>query len=458
MLSDSRNRKTFSRALVRTAIVGLALAAASPAAPLAAASYSAEYLAPFAVPAAINELGAVAGWNPVYGTAFVYDDERGYVELPCLKSRVCRALDLNDAGWIAGVAETQALVPSRRAVGWIPAKDGYAIFELPLPGKFRDSASIAVDNAGRFLASAEGRAGLLPQPVYFVWSSTAAPRILPVPGPAVDLSDAGWVVGNGLTPYRFHLRSSSLIFTQVPHGWDGAEVHAASPNGFLAGALVDSAGMRVAAMTDKDGNWWALGGAGTEDYLFGANAAGDVAGHVHGLDPESHCGVAFAEDGVLATLESYSFAETNLWKVGEVAGITANRWLAGEAVHETTGLPGLVRLKLAKTPWSCGETCVSVAKLTVASVIPDAAAAAYVAEITLAANRALPAATQVELTWLLDGGRRVVRTSVKADRDGRAESMQTGSAEGAEVYVTRLVAPNYTFDPTRGVLRAATKD
>ena len=42
-------------------------------APALAYGYEAEYLAPFAVPAAINEAGSVVGWNPVYQTAFVYD-------------------------------------------------------------------------------------------------------------------------------------------------------------------------------------------------------------------------------------------------------------------------------------------------------------------------------------------------------------------------------------------------
>jgi len=126
-------------------------------------SYSAQYLAPFAVPAAMNQQGAVVGWNPVWNTAFVFDDVAGYVELPCLKGfSTCRAVDINEAGWIVGHAEGYGLLELRRAMIWKPAFPGYKI-ELPIalagPASLRtpginSSEAVAIDNSNRVIGGA----------------------------------------------------------------------------------------------------------------------------------------------------------------------------------------------------------------------------------------------------------------------------------------------------------------
>ena len=100
--------------LALAAILGLAVSAQ-------AEMYNAQYLAPFAVPAAMNESGTVVGRNPVYREAFVYDDAHGYSALPCPKPYAsCDAVDVNEAGWIVGRAQYPGMLNLRTAALWTP--------------------------------------------------------------------------------------------------------------------------------------------------------------------------------------------------------------------------------------------------------------------------------------------------------------------------------------------------
>jgi hypothetical protein len=320
-----------------------------------------------------------------------------------------------------------------------------------------NSAAVALDNAGRIL----GTAWTFDQPdereVYFLWTRGAGAKLLPLPGPGVDLNDSGLIAGNADLPFVYDLQVGKPSWTSLEAGWIGAEAHAIAPDGALAGSVVNSFGWRMGAVTDELGVWRGVGGGGPADYLFGINRQGDLAGHIHGLDPESHCGLRFVDGGEVATLESYSFPETRLWRVGEVAGITGERRLAAESVHDTSGLPALIRLTPAKAPASCSPDCLAVERLAVEQDWGEGSgdfSSLFVTTVELTSIKPLPRSTKVELTWVFDGGARVVRAVGEAGPDGRAVFTARGGLPNVEVFVTRLHAPGYRFDPTSGILRA----
>lgn len=426
--------------------------------PARADGYVAEYLAPFAVPAAMNEWGSVAGWNPVYRTAFVYDDLLGYVELPCFRGYLCRAVDLNDKGYVVGFAQSGEFELRTFAVAWEPAGAGYRLLPLPeaLITARTSSQAVAIDDRNRVVGISRTAGSQYARESYFLWKLGSGVKTLLLPGPPVDLNDSGQIAGNARSPYRYDIATGRVIFTEISPEWSGARVHAISADGRLAGAVVDQAGWQQGAVTDRSERWNAVGGGGPGDHLFAINEHGDLAGHLHGLAPGSHCGVYFAEDGELAPLESYFFEETLAWKLGEVAGLTGRRWLAAEAIHGTSGLPALVRLTAAAETERCGGECLSVGVLSVSArgTRDGAFAEGFLATIELAAERDLPEATKVELTWVLDGGAIVKRTSGEAGPDGRIEFELGATAARAEVYVTDLQADGFRFDPTSGILHA----
>jgi hypothetical protein len=446
-----------SRNLILALVAGLGLAAATQA-----EMYNAQYLAPFALPAAMNQDGTVVGWNPVYRTPFVYEDKSGYAALPCPKAYLdCEAVDINDAGWIAGSARVPGVLALRVAVLWTPigaspdAPAAYRFGLLPWLGNFNHSEAIAIDNQNRVVGLRQVvRVGLPQTPESFVWSAKTGMRRLEVPGPVVDLNDAGWVAGNSKAPYLYRISDGRLLWTRMPPGFVSATAHALGEDGTVVGALVNDLGLSIAARTEDDGSWTALGGGGASDHLFGINRFGDVAGHVHGLDPASHCGVQFAEEGELKTLESLFHPRAQTWTMGEaITGPTDGRWLAGQAVNAKSGLPALVRLVPGKAE-ACGAACLWVSRLEIEprTGVPSPG---WRAVAQLGGTVQGVAKKYVDATWIHDGGAIVERRQYEVGRDGSAILTTAVKSKTVQLYVTSVFAAGHTFDPTRGVLYAA---
>lgn len=445
-----RTRQTLSALIAALALGGAAQAE----------MYNAQYLAPFAVPAAMNQDGTIVGWNPVDRLPFVVD-ETGYSALPCPKPYTsCDAVDVNDSGWIVGRAQLPGVLERRAAALWTPigaAPDGparYRFNALPSLGAFVSAEAIAIDNLGRILGlRSEIHVGAPRTVETFVWTFRGGLRVLKVPGPAVDLNDAGWVAGNAGRPYLFRLSDGKTVTPLLPVGFVSAKVHALGADGTLVGSMVNDIGLNVAAKTEKDLVWSALGGGGATDHLFGINGFGDVAGHVHGLDPNSHCGVQFADEGELKTIESLLHPRAATWSLGEaVAGPTDGRWIAGQAVNLKSGLPALVRLVPGKVE-SCDAGCAWVETLEIRPRIGSGTPGwTAVARLGLVASAAGP--VFVDATWIHDGGASVEHGRYRVGPGGVANLTTARPSHSVQLYVTRIVAAGLEFDPTRGVLRA----
>jgi hypothetical protein len=439
-------------------LLAMCMALAGATAPALADGYLAEYLAPFAVPTAINEHGAVVGWNPVFRTGFVYDDLFGYVALPCAKTYRCEPVDINDSGVIAGVASTPGILGQKLAVYWVFDGASYRLVFLPpiVPGAMVKTEAVSIDSGGRILGVAQSDATGFRLPPNFIWSPKGGYLSLPVPGRVVDFNDRGQVAGNEGRPYIYDLATDELIFTEVPAGFVRAFAHSISPTGLLAGSLLTFERLQVGAITDKGGTWAEVGGGSTEDHVFGINRFGDFAGHIRGLDPSSHCGVLLVEDGELATLESYLFKESRSWRMFEVAGITDGRLLAAETVNDVTGLRALVRLSPSPVPDPCRNDCIWVSNLKLArSGIAGNLLGSYIAAVQVAFPGKISPA-KVEAVWVMNGGSFVSRVSGETGPSGRVTFHVRAPYPDAEIYVTRIVADGYRFDPTTGVLHATT--
>lgn len=447
-----RSRSTL---LALIAVLGLSAAAQ-------AQMYNAQYVAPFAVPAAMNQAGTIVGWNPVYRAPFVYDDARGYAALPCPKAYVsCDAMDVNDAGWIVGWAQLPGVMHLRAAAMWTPigaspdAPAAYRFVLIPSFGGFNHSEAVAIDNLNRVIGlRGMVRIGMPQAPESFVWTAKGGMRRLAVPGPVVDLNDAGWVTGNGKMPYLYRISDGRLLWTLLPAGHLSATAHAIGADGAVVGSLLNDIGLSVAARTEADGTWSPLGGGGAEDHLFGVNKYGDVAGHVHGLDPKSHCGVQFADEGELKALESLFHPRTQTWTMGEaITGPTDERWLAGQAVNAKSGLPALVRLVPGKAE-VCGENCLWVASLEIQPRTGTNIPSGWSAVARLGTVVGLGSPIVLDATWIHDGGAIVERRQYKVGPNGAATLTTLTHSKTVQLYVTSVLAAGHEFDATRGVLRA----
>jgi hypothetical protein len=370
-------------------------------------------------------------------------------------------VDINDAGVIAGTARIPGKYEVRLAVFWVSAGSSYRLVFLPPidPRSKVNTEAVAIDGNGRILGVAQTydtRFALWPN---FIWSPNGGYRLLLAPGRVVDLNDDGQVAGNASLPYVFDLVTSTLAWTEIPAGFVAATVHAISPTGLLVGSLTHPSGQQVGAITDAGGSWAEVGGGSAEDHLFGINRFGDFVGHIRGLDPSSHCGVMFVEDGEIATLESYLFPKARSWRLFEVAGITDGRVLAAESVNDVTGLPGLIRLTPSRVPEPCGGTCIWVKSLVLSrpGIAEPHLGNDYVAEVQIDARGQTPPA-KVEVTWVMNGGSFVRRASGESGPTGKVTFRIRVPYPDAEIYVTRLAADGRRFDATRGVLHASTSN
>jgi hypothetical protein len=447
-----------------------AAAAVTPAAPDPASltlMYEADYLAPFALPAAINRQGDVVGRNPVWNEAFVVPARGDYRALPCPSGLTsCHATDINDLGWIVGWGErSPSWRPQRTALLWRPLGDDYAVARLAgsaLPGARETvgvppsppAEALAINAAGEVLIRFSGAAsgpGLVQ-----LWTAKGSLAIK-TPGEVVDLSDSGWIAGNADRPYRLHSKTGELIWTEIPIGFAGAHAVSINSQGELAGAVFDLRGRSLMATADSAGFWQALGGVGPNDFAVAITDLGEVVGHAHGLRPDSHCAIRFADQPLVALEDLFAGSATG-WVIGhQVGGMNEQREIATEATHGISGLPALVRLVPTGTVRECAGECMTVGAIDLEkSESPNDHAFRYVATLELATDASWePPSIVAEVTWILDGGTRVVRQKAASDIDGRVHFAVDGTAAPVELYVTGLTAPSFRFDPTRGVLRAS---
>jgi hypothetical protein len=449
-----------------TAYAGVAPAREEPAD--FGAMYAAEYLAPFARPAAINQAGDIVGRNPVWGHAFVVTGKRGYAELPCpTPLTACHAVDINEQGWIVGWGESAADgLRGRTALLWRPTADSFSVARVggsPLaPSRSATSArteppaeAVAINAENAILIRPSG--ALLGDQRIRIWTPRGSYSLV-APGEVVDLSDAGWIAGNGRLPFRLDARTGEVAWTSLPAGFEAARAHAINRRGELAGALLDGRGRSLMAVADADGTWRVLGGVGPDDFAVAISDFGDVVGHAHGLLEGSHCAVQFAGEP-LGALEERFAGDAVDWVIGhEVGGMNNQRVIATEATHGVSGLPALLRLVPTGTVRECAGEClvataIDLEKLASTGPVGSARYAAFV-EVETDSRRA-PRRVEAEVTWILDGGRRVVRQKGLSDAAGRLRFELEGSAAPVELYVTGLWSDGLRFDPTRGVLRAS---
>lgn len=426
--------------------------------------YAAEYLAPFARPAAINQAGDIVGRNPVWGHAFAVTAKRGYSELPCpVGLTACHAVDINDLGWIVGWGEpTSDWRPGRTALLWRPMGDAYSVTRVG-GSTFGDIATsteapaeaVAINAENSILIRTAG--ALVGDRKIRLWTPRGSVA-LSAPGEVVDLSDSGWIAGNGRLPFRLDSRTGEVVWTALPPGFVGARAVSINRHGELAGALYDARGVSLMAVADESGSWRALGGVGPDDFAVAISDFGDVVGHAHGLLEGSHCAVQF-EGEPLAALEELFAGDAVGWVIGhEVGGMNNDRVIATEATHGASGLPALLRLVPTGTARECTGDCL-VASAIELDKLPspnDVASARYVAVVQVeTGSRWTSRTVAAEVTWILDDGRRVVRQKGMGDAGGRLRFEVDASAAPVELYVTGLWSDGLRFDPTRGVLRAS---
>jgi hypothetical protein len=429
--------------------------------------YEADYLAPFALPAAINRSGDVVGRNPVWNEAFVVPAKGDYRALPCPPGlTACQATDINDLGWIVGWGERAPFwTPQRTALLWRPSGDSYSVTRLAgsaLPGAGKAAGiptappaeAVAINAANEVLIRFPGAAsgdGLVQ-----LWTPKGSFAVK-TPGEVVDLSDSGWIAGNADRPYRLHAKSGQLLWTEIPFGYVGASAVSINSHGEMAGSLFDARGRSLMATAGSDGFWQSIGGVGPTDFAVTITDLGEVVGHAHGLRPGSHCAIRLADLPLVALEDLFAGSATG-WVIGhDVGGMNEKRVIATEATHGVTGIPALVRLVPVGTVRECGGECMTSAAIEIDEWTSpnDPTFTRYSATVELATDDPWePPTIVVEVTWILDDGRRVVRQKAESDVDGRVRFTVDATAAPVELYVTGLSAPGRRFDPTRGVLRS----
>jgi hypothetical protein len=460
-----------------TKLAGIALAfsmvpawaGTAPAGTGFAPMFGADYLAPFAQPAAINAAGDIVGRNPVWGHAFVVTRNSGYSALPCpVALTACHATDINDLGWIVGWGErTPSWVPNRTALLWRPSGAGYVVTRIggssmPAPSSAGatpapsgpPAEAVAVNAGNQVLIRAAGFApgsGLVE-----IWTVKEKRRIK-APGTVVDLSDAGWIAGNAELPYRLHGLTGELIWTELPKRFVGARAESINGAGEIAGAVFDHRGRSFMAATDESGTWQLLGGKGPADFAVSITDSSEVLGHAHGLRKDSHCAVRFT-GSPLSALEDFLVGDAIGWVIGhEVGGMNNSRMIATDAVHGTSGLPALIRLEPTGTVRECSGDCLYVGWIELEKIEPpnDESTARYVATVQVASDVIWePPTVDAEVTWILDGGRRVVRQTGRTDAAAQIQFEVEATAAPVDFYVTGLSSAGFRFDPTQGRLHA----
>lgn len=430
--------------------------------------YAADYLAPFARPAAINGAGEIVGRNPVWGHAFAVTAKRGYTELPCPTGlTACHAVDINDSGWIVGWGERPIDGSrGRTALLWRPLGDAYSVTRVggsPLgPSGIATgerieppAEAVAINAESSILIRPAG--AIVGERKIRLWTPRGS-ITMPAPGDVVDLSDTGWIAGNARLPFRLDSRTGEVAWTTVPEGFASARAHSINRQGELAGALLDAQGRSLMAVADEAGSWRTVGGAGPDDFAVTLSDFGDIVGHAHGLAKGSHCAVQFAGEP-LAPLEDLFVGDAVGWVIGhDVGGMNNDRVIATEATHGVSGLPGLVRLVPTGTARECVGDCLVATVIEIDKLpSPDQVGTArYAAVVQVDTDtRWAPRRIDAEATWIVDGGRRVVRQKGRTDAGGRLRFELDASSAPVELYLTGLWSDGLRFDPTRGQLRAS---